>query len=395
MKLLRRKKFVLPAIAGIAALVGAGVAYGYFTSSGSGTGSAQVGSATNLVITQTNGAAMYDSLIDPSSYQWSMQYPSGGEFGNDIQLANGGGLLSSVVVELANFLAGTTATGPITLNIYTPPATGGSVTAADLIATDTQSFNVPGTSTGYAPTPSNANLGIDNDPVTFNQFTYGNLAPKGMAVPLPSTVVFGISFSSSAPSGVNVDMSSGSSPDQITVGSDPHTGWLFYSQPSGTTNGEITCSNVSPVFTEYNTTVQEPANCGMDNYSNQQLWSIPAVEFNTSATMSGLVPNSVPQPVDFTVTNPGTSTEALNGVTISVAYDPSNNEVESTPGDTSTDVSGCYYYWFDTSGETWSGGSIAPGSPVSGAGSIWMATDTTDNQNACEGASIGLIFGAS
>ena len=33
-KLLRRKKFVIPAIVGIVALIGAGVAYGFFTTSG-------------------------------------------------------------------------------------------------------------------------------------------------------------------------------------------------------------------------------------------------------------------------------------------------------------------------------------------------------------------------
>ena len=52
MRLLRRKKFVIPAIAGIVALIGAGVAYAYFTSSGSGVGSAKVGTPSALNISQ-------------------------------------------------------------------------------------------------------------------------------------------------------------------------------------------------------------------------------------------------------------------------------------------------------------------------------------------------------
>jgi len=66
-KLLRRKKFVIPAIAGIVALIGAGVAYGFFTTSGSGTGSAAIGDASPLTVvvgTPTGGSLYPTSFTD-------------------------------------------------------------------------------------------------------------------------------------------------------------------------------------------------------------------------------------------------------------------------------------------------------------------------------------------
>jgi hypothetical protein len=343
---------------------------------------------------------MYDSLIDSSSYQWSMAMSggTGSQFGNEITLTNPtNALLSSVVVELANFNANATVTPAITLSIYKAPALGGSVTSGDLIASATQTFTIPGTPTGYAATTSDPYFGIENTPVTFNQFTYP-AAAAGFATPLPSTVVFEISYLDATGKGVNVDMSSGNSPDQITVGSDPHLGYLFASTTDGTggffggANGEITCSTVNSTFTEYSTAVGTNG-CGMDNYSGQQLYSIPAVEFNTSAgTLSGLYPGGSAQTIDFTVTNPGPNTEALNAVTIKVASDPANGEVESTPYDTSTDVTGCYASWFTTAGETFNG-SLTSGQSVSGSGSISMPASTSD-QDPCQGVSLGLIFGS-
>jgi hypothetical protein len=66
-KLLRRRKFVIPAIAGIVALIGAGVAYGFFTTSGSGTGSAAIGDASPLTVavgTPTGGSLYPASFTD-------------------------------------------------------------------------------------------------------------------------------------------------------------------------------------------------------------------------------------------------------------------------------------------------------------------------------------------
>ena len=70
MKLLRSKKFVIPAIAGIVALIGAGVAYGFFTANGSGTGSAPIGDAAAPTVTVGTplGAFLFPTAIgDPNA----------------------------------------------------------------------------------------------------------------------------------------------------------------------------------------------------------------------------------------------------------------------------------------------------------------------------------------
>jgi hypothetical protein len=48
-----RKRYVIPSVATVVALAGSGVAYAFFSAGGTGTGSAQVGDASNFVITQT------------------------------------------------------------------------------------------------------------------------------------------------------------------------------------------------------------------------------------------------------------------------------------------------------------------------------------------------------
>jgi len=77
------------------------------------------------------------------------------------------------------------------------------------------------------------------------------------------------------------------------------------------------------------------------------------------------------------VYNPGVTTEALNSVTIALATDPANGEIEAVPGDTSTDVAGCYASWFSTTPQTWSGGSIASGQTVDGSGTVSMPASTS------------------
>ena len=108
MRFLRRKRFVVPAIVGAIALVGAGVAYAYFTSTGCGTGSAQVGSAKALTITQIG--AGYDSLIPSNTYSQDQCFACDGpqEFGNEITLSTtpNAAELINVVVAIDNWGAG-------------------------------------------------------------------------------------------------------------------------------------------------------------------------------------------------------------------------------------------------------------------------------------------------
>jgi len=129
-------------------------------------------------------------------------------------------------------------------------------------------------------------------------------------------------------------------------------------------------------------------------YGNSSGADIPAVEFiDTASGLAGLYPGGPAQTVDFTVYNPGATTESLSQVTITVASD-TNGEVESTPGDTSTDVAGCYASWFSTTPQTWSGGSIPSAQTVDGSGTVSMLESGTD-QDACQGATLGLVFSAS
>ena len=104
MKLLRRKKFVIPAIAGIAALVGAGVAFGYFTTHGSGTGSATAGTPSSLLMTAWRHANVQQHyrpvhLYLVPSVLCDRSWGAGEQ--DQIWLTEGGH--SDVVVAMANF----------------------------------------------------------------------------------------------------------------------------------------------------------------------------------------------------------------------------------------------------------------------------------------------------
>jgi len=58
-KHLSKKRVVLAAIVVAALAIASGVAYAYFTATGAGTGSATVGSATNIVLTPTITGTLY------------------------------------------------------------------------------------------------------------------------------------------------------------------------------------------------------------------------------------------------------------------------------------------------------------------------------------------------
>jgi len=57
--------------------------------------------------------------------------------------------------------------------------------------------------------------------------------------------------------------------------------------------------------------------------------------------MGDLYPGGPAQPINFSVTNPGSIPDALATVTIAVAADPVSNLVEAVPGYTSSDIAGC------------------------------------------------------
>jgi hypothetical protein len=397
MKRFMTKKVLVVGVV-VAVLLGVGgAAFAWWSSSGAGTGSAPVGTASPFVINQT-GTIAYNSLVDPSMYQWSLTASGAdSELGNEITLAGSPAPLKSVTVSMSNFDNGWTSTGPMTLSIYAASAGG---LPGTLIAHDTETFTLPSVDGGNGSSwcntnqPANVFCGIDVSNVTFHNFitddySYGTLA-------LPSDIVYGITYGSV--SGVNVTMSSDSSPDWVSVGSDTYTGYLFSADPNsgldfwGGTNGELTCDTVTSTFEAHSTAVG-PTGCGNDDLvgsSWQQLNLVPAVQFNTAGTMSDLVPGGS-QPVSFSVYNPGADAGTLNTVSIAVASDTANGLVESIPGDTSTDVSGCYASWFSGTGEVFGGESIASGGTITGTGSISMSNPDQD-QDSCQGATLGLVF---
>jgi len=421
------KKVLVVGVA-VALVIGVGgAAFAYFTTHGSGTGSATVGTPANLNITQL-GMPIYDSMVSPMpasspSEAFSQLNTSFGPaaIGDAVTLAPTSASLNNVVVVLDNWacelgngnaLPCTTAdtTGPnstypatLTLDIYNPGATTGTV--GSLITSDQQTFNIPyrpsadpaacgtGSSEWYDSATNQCHYGQTNA-ITFNDFS-----PAGKV--LPSSVVYGISYTPNSqlisdPSNyLNVAFST--EPTDVTVGSDTDPGNLYMyllTDGSGAAaagpSGQISCTPAVSGFVEYSTAAI--GGCGAGSTYN-----IPAVEFNVSGT-GDLYPGGPAQPINFSVTNPGSIPVTLNAVTIAVAADPVSNLVEAVPGYTTSDIAGCYASWFTINPTSpIINGSVAAGqtwvdSP-SGA-SISMANTTTD-QDGCEGANIGLTFTAS
>jgi len=399
MRFLKKKRYAIPAVIAAVVLAMGGAALAYFTTTGSGTGSASVRTNAPLVINQT-GVTLYNSTIGLNSYvqDQCLQCVQADEFGNTVKLATTSPVLSNdlnVVVAMRSWdpAAGT---WPITLTIYNPgPDTSGD-SPGSAIVSDTQYFTIPAAQPSGRPTPFN---------ITCYKFT-----PRWTAIPI--TVAYGISFPttnyptppsgfSASPTGfadgLNVALSSSST--DISVGSDPDSGTVLIqaSDTSGFATDAGTCTDETVgSFSLTNVWCGDTPMVNYGAYGSAAGADIPAVEFiDTASGLAGLYPGGPPVTVDFSVYNPGSTTEALNSVSIAVAEDPANGFVESTPGDTLTDVAGCYASWFTTTPQTWSGGSIAAGQTVSGgSGTVSMPSSASD-QDACQGASLGLVFTAS
>jgi hypothetical protein len=220
-------------------------------------------------------------------------------------------------------------------------------------------------------------------------------------VSVPGTIVYEIQYndpSNAVNGGLNVQLVNETS--QVSVGSDADPGYLFASLAS-TANGdgydntyndvgpgEITAQTVSTTFGEYST-----ADVGTGSSEQGEAPWVPAVEFDTSS-MGDLYPGGPSQPVNFSITNPGTIPETVNSVTISVAEDTGNGFVESQPGNTASDIANCYAEWFTVSPSPDTVSATVPaGGTVDwiGTASISMPANP-NNQDACQGKTIGLSF---
>ena len=447
MKRFMNKKVATVGIAVALVLGIGGAAFAYFTSSGGGTGSAQVGTAANLSIHQ-DGATVYDSTVAPlpqDMYSEAFEATGTFEFGNEIHLTSSTQPLSTVLVTMSSWpcetgsgatcstTPGATYSVPITLNIYTAESGG---VVGSLIASDTQTFQLP-----YRPSADNTNcLGpnldnpnaapgapngewydattktcsIDlNSNITFAGSKFTPAEPV-----LPGTVIYGIEYNTdnygpnpiagtnSPVDGLNVAVSDDS--NDVSVGSDAVTGDFLDS-----TENVSYCNNSPSLGTsvfQYDpysapctggNAVDNPAPNGTPETLGYPtgFW-VPAVQFNVTNPVSpDLYPGGAAQPINFTVDNLGSVPAYLGSVSISVASDSANGLVESTPGDTNTDVAGCYASWFGfTDVPVVVNGNIPVGNTdylSSHTGAAISMLESGTNQDACEGAALGLVFTSS
>jgi hypothetical protein len=297
-----------------------------------------------------------------------------------------------VVVAMANF-GDTVGTTGITLNIYNSSTGGYGTVPGTLIATDTQTFTIPATSTGYVPNvPGNPTDGIDNFNIVFNF--------ASQDVTLPSQVIYDIQYNDASDAvngGLNVQLANETS--QVSVGSDADPGYLFASLATVANNGypamyndvgpgEISSQTATSTFAELST-----ADVGSGNSEEGEAPYVPAVEFDSSSA-SDLYPGGPSQPINFEITNPGTIPATVNSVTVTVKTDSGNGLAEDVNGN---DIANCYASWF-----TISPSPDTTSSPIPAGGTVsWIGTESismpqsASNQDGCEGVNLGLNFASS
>ena len=422
---MRRKKFVIPAIAGIVALIGAGVAFAYFTSSGTGVGSAKVGTPSALNISQIG--SIYDSTLSPlpgdTPASEAFEATGTSAIGNQISLASVAQPLTNVVVTMSSWACESGAWNsdcvgspsdtypvPITLTLYN---TGSGGLPGTTIVTDQQTFNIPyRPSSSASCTGANAGAWISNGTCYFGYANNITFDFSSQDVILPSTVIYEISYDTnyndhsvlaSAPvNSLNVGVSDDTgkpATTDVTVGSDAITGdFLASAEPVSYCSGAPADALGAFQYDPYTAPCSggnaidnpAPGQSGTWAVDYQPGFWVPAVQFNAGGQgVSALYPGATPLSVNFTVTNPGNTPVPITSVTFSITNIAGGND--STPG---LDGS-CPASWFNL---------VQPTSPASvtidagqtltydpSGGSIQLANEP-GNQDACEGATVTLGF---
>ena len=398
---------VASATAVVLVLAAGGVALAYFTSDGSGAGSVDVGTSSTLVIRQTNDV-MYDSTVSPlpgSFPSEAFQATQTSEFGNEINLVHPS-QLGSVTVTMESWTCGNWTSGatpctttpgtgytlPITLTLYNAGPTGA---VGTVIETTTQTFTIPyrpsadpGTcnhstgTTGWLDNAATASAyGVTPDTTCHYGLAHNITFHITDHKVLPGTVVYGISFNTQSygPSPVraatpqtSLNMALTTSTANPSVGSDVYPGEVDL---DSATAGQY-CDDGSGGTGTFR--LDSPGTpCWTVNGSGAPYW-VPAVKFTAASTASqDLYPGGPAQPIDFTVTNPGSGVQHLGKVHI-------------TP---SVAASGCSVSWFTVTPTVTANETLQPGQTVAfnTEASVTMST-SGGTQDTCKNATVTLAF---
>lgn len=330
----KKKAVAFGLAAGVAAGAG-GIAVAFFSAPGSGTGNADVGSASALTITQVG--AGYDSLIASTgnTYTSSQCFKACAgytEIGDAVSLAyltpkwanTHYAQVTSVTVPLVNF--GSAKTQTVTLKLYNSP--------------NTATYTFTKTVTIAAGSPTNQIVTL----VTFD------LAKTSVFV--EQTFVYGVELTSNT-GGVNIAMAHHAT--ELAVGGTPNN-TVYYAKNGGTYKATTAAT------TGY----------------------IPAVQINViGGVVPPLYPGAPAQPVQYAITNPNPGHVRVSTITTAV----------KTTGTTIFGATGCKAAWFTLVNSAYSyNTNVAPGTTVvSGPTTLRMITNSA-TQNACIGHSVPLTF---
>lgn len=363
------RKLAVSSLALVVALMAGGVAYAFFLPTGSGSGSALTGNAPAVTISQVG--AGYDSLAATYHQDQCFECASLTEFGNEINLAPGSGQLGNVVVAFRSY-AGGTSSEPITLTLYNPGATPGSV-GSEI--------------GGVASVTTDPVIPAGNGSTVF----YATFDFSAMDLTLSGPVVYGISFTDEP--GVTINVALSNSVSNLTAGSDVYPGYVFVDGTqtnalSVSTDAGSCATSTAGVFMATDINCATPA----DNYgaygpgSNPNNADIPAVEFNVVGGSSApLYPGGPAQAVDFAITNPGPSPAYITTVTTSLVSVGAGSDANIAPC-----VIGEYYL---TNAVNTLDVSVPTGTTFfSPSGTTISMTNENYNQDNCQGQAVTLGF---
>ena len=312
---------------------------------------------------------IYNSTVEPNPGNLaseSFEASAAAQFGNQISFGGTARTLEDVVVQMSSWgcqsgswtgspspcvtTPGATFSEPITLNIYNvgPATANGPSSVGSLVASDTQTFNIPyrpsADVTDCSTAPDNGTQWFDAGLNTcFNgylnniEFTFGH-------VNLPNNVIYGVAYNTSdwgaAPYGdatachsssggcgydsLNVAVSQ--QPSAPSVGSDTYPGTVYEDIVNSAYAANDYCDAGAAGINVFR--IDEPAGFPANNGTNDNCWSvnyptvgapwyIPAVEFNAlvspspTITSAATVSVAAGTPFSFQVTTTGVPTPVV------------------------------------------------------------------------------------